>query len=103
MEWLNLHTSTLDSEAFMDASPPERSTWLLLLRYCVGQQNGGRIKGVIAWPDIKCHRVLGVSRDDLNGFSQLWEWDGQDLRVAFYPVPDGRHLPSKNNHQYDQN
>lgn len=103
MEWLNLHTSTLDSEAFMDASPPHRSTWLLLLRYCVGQRNAGRIKGATDWSDLKCQRVLGVSKADLNGPSDLWKWDGADLRVSFYPVEDGRYLPSQNNHQHDQN
>lgn len=86
MEWLNLHTSTLDSEAFMDASPPHRSTWLLLLRYCIGQENGGTIEGVRSWPDMKCIRLLGLTQAEIQDESDLWGWEGDNLVVEFYPT-----------------
>jgi hypothetical protein len=37
MEWINTHVSTLRGQAFQDAEPQDRSTWVLLLRFCFGQ------------------------------------------------------------------
>ncbi len=70
----------------MDASPPHRSTWLLLLRYCIGQENGGTIEGVRAWPDMKCIRLLGLTQSEIQDESDLWGWEGDNLVVEFYPT-----------------
>ena len=51
MEWLNLHTSTLDSEEFLCSDPVDQATWLKLERYCIGQENGGVIHRARNWTD----------------------------------------------------
>lgn len=85
MEWLNLHASTLRSEACMDATHEQRSVWLLLLSFCIQQENGGTIEGIAEWSDTKCIRMIGASRSEIADDCPLWEWDGQDLNVHFYP------------------
>lgn len=86
MEWLNLHTSTLDSPQFVGAEPAERATWLCLLRYCVGQENGGRIALCRGWNDRRWQQLCRVMKREVIGPSDLWEWDGDDLVVWAYPV-----------------
>jgi hypothetical protein len=86
MEWLNLHTSTLDSPQFVGAEPEERATWLCLLRYCVGQENGGRITLCRDWTDRRWQQLCRVTKREVAGPSELWAWDGDDLTVWAYPV-----------------
>jgi hypothetical protein len=86
MEWLNLHSSVLDSVEVIGADPTERSTWLMLQRWCIGQENGGRIKGCRSWKDRKWQQLVRVTKKEVAAESDLWEWDGNDLLVAFYPL-----------------
>lgn len=86
MEWLNLHTSTLDSPQFVGAEPEERATWLCLLRYCVGQENGGRIGLCRDWTDRRWQQLCRVTKREVVGPSDLWSWDGDDLTVWAYPL-----------------
>lgn len=86
MEWLNLHTSTLDSPQFVGADPAERATWLCLLRYCVGQENGGRIGLCREWNDRRWQQLCRVTKREVIGPSDLWQWDGDDLVVWAYPL-----------------
>lgn len=86
MEWLNIHTSTLDSETFLDAEPVDRATWLLLLRYCIGQENSGRILGAKAWSDRKWQQVASVTLKEVQRQCRLWNFDGDDMLVEFYPL-----------------
>lgn len=86
MEWLNLHSSVLDSEQFIGAEPLDRATWLCLLRYCAGQENGGVIRDCEQWGDRKWQQLARVLLSEVERESTLWEWDGPDLRVWFYPV-----------------
>lgn len=87
MEWLNIHRSTIDSEAFVDASPAQRGTWLALLNYCAGQENGGLIVGAGMFTDRKWIMLAGVTMDEVEDGCALWVWerDESDLRVEFYP------------------
>lgn len=96
MEWLNIHRSTIDGEAFQDAEPAERSTWLLLLSYCAGLENGGRIKGAKAWTDRKWLKCCSLSKEEVEGQSgRLWLWEEGDLIVDFYPHDSERILQAK--------
>lgn len=85
MNWINLNVTVIDSEEFLGADPVERATWLCLLRYCIGQENGGRIEGAKAWKDRKWQQVVRVTAREVMAVCDLWEWDGDDLVVAFYP------------------
>jgi hypothetical protein len=85
MNWLNLNITVLDSEEFLGAEPVQRATWLCLLRYCIGQENGGRIKGAMPWTDRKWQQVVRVTAEEVAAGCDLWSWDGEDLVVRFYP------------------
>ena len=85
MNWLNLNITVLDSEEFLGADPVQRATWLCLLRYCIGQENGGRIKGAKDWTDRKWQQVVRVTQTEASAMCDLWAWDDGDLVVAFYP------------------
>ena len=85
MNWINIECTTLDSEEFLGAEPIERATWLCLLRYCVGQENGGRIAGAREWKDRKWQQVVRVTAREITSQCDLWVWDGNDLLVSFYP------------------
>ena len=85
MEWLNLHASTLDSEQFVRADPVARATWLCLLRYCIGQENGGKIIGAASWTDRDWLQVAKVTKSEACAESPLWKWEGHDILVWSYP------------------
>jgi len=87
MEWLNLHTSTLDSPEFIGADPNQRATWLCLLRYCAGQENGGVIEGGFEWSDRKLQQLLRITRSELEDRCLLWRKSaGDSIEVNFYPI-----------------
>lgn len=86
MEWLNLHTSLLDSQEFVGSEPVQRATWICLLRYCVGQENGGRIPDALGWADRRWQQVARVTREEVMPSCPLWAWDGSTLVVWKYPV-----------------
>lgn len=86
MNWLNIETTTLDSEEFVGSEPTVRATWLCLLRYCVGQENGGRILNCKAWADRKWQQLARVTQAEVSVESTLWKWDGDTLEVWAYPV-----------------
>jgi hypothetical protein len=86
VNWINLNVTVLDSEEFLGADPTERATWLCLLRYCVGQENAGRIEGARRWKDRKWQQVVRVTGKEVAAECDLWSWDGDDLIVEFYPL-----------------
>jgi hypothetical protein len=86
MNWLNLNITVLDSEEFLGADPIQRATWLCLLRYCIGQENGGRIKGAKDWTDRKWQQVVRVTGEEVTSTCDLWTWDGDEVVVNFYPA-----------------
>lgn len=95
MDWLNIHTSTLDGPEFLGADPVQRATWICLLRWCAGQENGGRIEGASGWTDRKWQQLARVTLDEINSQCDLWAWDGDCLVVSFYPVAKEAEVSSK--------
>jgi len=86
MEWLNLHSSVLDSPEVVGEDPTNRATWLFLLRYCIGQENAGRIASARSWGDRKWQQLIRITKREVLRDSSLWQWDGDDLLVFAYPV-----------------
>lgn len=86
MNFLNIHTDTLRTDAYLGAEPTERATWLNLLGWCVTQENGGQIPGADQWGDRKWMQVCGITKDEAQTASDLFHIDDQGtLHVAFYP------------------
>lgn len=86
MEWLNLHTSILDSAEVIGADPTERGTWLMLLRYCIGQENGGIIVNCREWKDRKWQQLIRITKAEAMRPCDLYTWHGDDLHVTHYPA-----------------
>jgi len=85
MNWLNLNIQTLDSENFLGSEPIDRATWLCLLRYCIGQENGGIIEECLQWGDRKWQQLVRITKKEATRKCDLWEWDGDTLIVWGYP------------------
>jgi hypothetical protein len=85
VEWLNLHISVLDSPQVLRCDPVRRATWLFLLRYCISQENGGVIEDCAAWGDTSWQQIVRVKLREVRAESPLWTWEGDNLRVTFYP------------------
>lgn len=86
MDWIYLDTKTVDSPAFQSAEPVEQATWLKLLRWCVGQENSGRIGGARGFSERTWLKLAGVTLTEVEQVCALWSWRGEDLLVAFYPL-----------------
>jgi len=85
MVFINIHVSAIDSVEFQSADDSGQATWLKLMRFLCGQEDGDRVRGAANWTDRTWMRTCGVSRKDVNQACQLWRWDGLDLIVKFYP------------------
>ena len=85
MEWLNIHSSILDSPEMIGSEPVDRATWLMLMRYCAGQENGGRIASCRDWGDRKWQQVCRVTLQEIARISELWHWEEDCLVVHGYP------------------
>lgn len=81
---LNLPLSFLTGDRYLGSDPVTRSTCISLHVYCVGQENGGRVVGARLWRDRKCQQVLGVTREELDADSDLWDWEGDDILLRDY-------------------
>jgi hypothetical protein len=103
MDYLNIHTSTLDSETFLDAEPVDRATWLMLARYCIGQENSGVIAGARAWTDRKWQQVCRITLKEVLRQCKLWDWSGDDLKVEFYPIAKQSEVQAKRKAAVDSN
>ena len=86
MNWLNLHDSVLDSHEVIGSDPMERGTWLMLQRYCIGQENSGVIENCREWPDRKWQQIARVTKKEVMRDCDLWSWNGNDLILWGYPV-----------------
>jgi hypothetical protein len=85
MEWLNIHISALDGPEFKGADPIQRATWLCLLRFAIGQENHGIIEDCREWSDRKWQQIAGVTRKEAMTDCDLWWFEGDSIKVAFYP------------------
>ncbi len=81
-----MQVSTLDSDAWMRSERVNQAVWMALLRYCCGQENGGRIPDCRQWTDREWMAVCRVSKAEVSRNSLLWKWDGDDLEIDFYPI-----------------
>jgi hypothetical protein len=95
MEWLNLHSSVLDSPEVVGAEPVDRATWLFLLRYCIGQENGGLIADCAEWGDRRWQQVVRVTRDEIQRQTPLWKFSSGGLNVNFYPIERQKEIEAK--------
>jgi|ERR1041385_3004827 hypothetical protein len=95
MHWLNIHTATLDSEDFICSEPVAQGTWLKLLRYCAGQENGGVICGAKGWSDRQWQNLVRATLKEVLRECRLWEWIGDDLKVKFYPADKELEIQAK--------
>lgn len=86
MKYLNIETAVLRSPDYVGAEPTERATWLSLLGYCADQENAGVIKSCRAWADRQWQQTCGVTRQEVNLTSFLYQWCGDDMVVKYYPV-----------------
>lgn len=95
MDWLNIHASTLDSPQFIGSDPVERSTWLCLLRFCIGQENGGVIEDCADWQDRRWQQLARVTKREIARKCELWSFDGEKLIVWAYPVSKQEEVQAK--------
>jgi hypothetical protein len=95
MEWLNLHSSVLDSPEFLCSEPADQATWLKMLRYCMGQENGGVIRGARGWTDRQWQHLVRATPKEVRRKCKLWDWRGNDLAVRFYPVAKEAEVQAK--------
>jgi hypothetical protein len=95
MDWLNLHISVLDSPQVLRCDPVRRATWLFLLRYCISQENGGLIEDCAAWGDTSWQQIVRVKLREVRAESPLWTWEGNALRVTFYPTEKETEVQAK--------
>ncbi len=86
MEYFKINVADLDSVEFRGATPIQHSAWLVLMRYCAGQENDGRILDAATWNARRWSHVVGLQRKVIMAESPLWWFDGNDLVVRFYPL-----------------
>jgi hypothetical protein len=75
----------MDSPEFVGSDTKERGTWLSLLRYCIGQENGGTISGCKSWKDRQWQQLARVTLREVSGDCRLYSWNGESLIVWGYP------------------
>ncbi len=85
VQYLNLDLSYIDSTEYLGSSDSDCKTWMLLLRFCVGQENGGIILGCGEWSNEKWQMLCRVTKKRAQVRCDLWHWEGQSLKVHFYP------------------
>jgi len=86
MQWLNLELALLRGPELSTATPAEIGVWLKLTAYCATNENGGLIIGAATWNDRHWLICCGVTGKEVAGAANLLKTEGNDLRVAFYPV-----------------
>jgi hypothetical protein len=95
MQWININRETLDTEVMLDVEPADGWTWLRLLSYCLGQENGGRIAAAKQWKPRMWMLGVKVAPEDVTRDCALWKWVGDDLMVEFYPHDKEREVVAK--------
>tara|TARA_R110000822_G_scaffold90467_3_gene209161 strand:- start:12332 stop:13060 length:729 start_codon:yes stop_codon:yes gene_type:complete len=95
MNYLNIHTDTLRGVEFIGAEPTERATWIALLGWCATQENGGVIDDCKNWKDRQWQQLAGVTVSEVKTISRLYVFEGENLRLKFYPVESEAAVRSK--------
>jgi len=87
MEYISIPVKDLDAPEFVCATPVDKATWLCLQHFCCGQENDGLIIGAASWSDRKWRGVVRVTlREIMSKTTELWTWEGDNLRVWRYRV-----------------
>ena len=86
MRFFPVECATVTGTDFICATFEQQGQWLSLMTYCATQENGGRIEGAAVMPEVFFQRALNMTKRDLQSDCPLWEWDGEDLSVKFYPL-----------------
>ncbi len=86
MNWININIETVRGIEYISCEPLERATWLSLLAWCCGQENGGIITGALSWNDRKWQQLCGVTKKEAEANCDLFSFEGEDLAVKFYPL-----------------
>lgn len=95
MNWLNIETKTLHSEAYIGSDPVARATWLSVMLWCAEQENGGRIVGARSWKDRRWQQTCGVTIKEIDASELLMSWEGDDLVVVGYPTRKEQEVRAK--------
>jgi hypothetical protein len=95
MIYLNIKTITLRAPEYVGCDPTQRATWLNLLAHCCEQENGGRIEGCGDWKDRQWQQTLGVTLEEVRQDCGLWQWDGDSIEIAFYPLDREQEVVAK--------
>lgn len=97
MNWLNISIEMMRSSEYLGAEPVERATWLNLMAWCAGQENGGIIEGAADWTDRKWQQVCGVTKEEATLVSELYglETNSGSLVVHFYPSDKEQEVKAK--------
>lgn len=87
MNILNIHSCTLRTRAYVNATDAQQSTWLNLTMYCVTQENGGKIPAAASWSDMEWLLATGKHKTHVEESCGLWRFtEAGDCVVEFYPV-----------------
>ena len=95
MIYFTLRVSTLRSPEYIGSEPTARATWLNLLAYCCEQENGGIIPVCSGWKDRQWQQTCGITLTEAQEQSPLWQWEGHDLIVRFYPADKQAEIEAK--------
>ena len=95
MDWVKLQIWVVKTPDYISCEPTQRAAWLNLLAHCAEQENGGRIKGAKEWGDRMWMQLCGVLKAEVSEDCGLFQWEGSDLVVNFYPEEEER-LVQKN-------
>jgi hypothetical protein len=86
MDWLNVHTSVINSPEFSGAQPVDRATWLCLSHYCCRLENSGIIDNCATWTNRNWQERCRVSKKETLRKSALWDWMDGSLIVKHYSI-----------------
>lgn len=91
MDFVNIHSRTLKTDAYVRATGQQRATWLNLLTYCTTQENSGKIPRAAGWTDLQWLVAVGIHKADSEEACDLWRFTpGGDCVVEFYPLEQER-------------
>lgn len=57
-----------------------------MMSFCADQENGGLIRDCRCWNDRQWMQLIGVSWSNVENDCPLYKWEGDDLRISFYPT-----------------
>lgn len=91
MDFVNIHSRTLKTDAYVRATGNQRATWLNLLTYCTMQENSGKIPRAAGWTDLQWLVAVGIHKADAEEACDLWRFTPEgDCVVEFYPLEQER-------------